>query len=90
MNLTDINRARIVRDGAIDAMAALDVALTEAIGGLEDADRHVLKLAFGRAMAEITLELINPAVKAFPELEPGDDTWRFVAKSRATARANAM
>ena len=90
MNLTDINKARIVRDGAIDAMEALNAALTEAIDGLDEADRRSLKMAFGRAMGEISVELIHPAVKAFPELEPSSLTWGAVAKSRAMVRAKAL
>ena len=90
MNLTDIKRARTIRDGAIDAMDALNAALIEAIVGLEEEDRQSLKMAFGRAMGEISVELIPPAVKAFPELEPSSATWRAVAKSMAMARTKAL
>jgi hypothetical protein len=90
MDLTDLTRARTIRDGAIDAMDALNTALIEAIVGLEEADRQSLKMAFGRAMGEISVELIHPAVKAFPELEPCSATWRAAAKARAMARSKAL
>jgi hypothetical protein len=83
-----INCARIVRDGGIDAMAALNAALSEAISGLPQPDQDSLKLAFGRAMGKIVTEIINPAIAAFPELEPDPETWKLVAKTRAAARAN--
>ncbi len=83
-----IDCARIVRDGGIDAMAALNAALSEAISGLQQSDQENLKLAFGRAMGEIVTEIINPAVAAFPELEPDPETWKLVANARAAARAN--
>ena len=89
MKLPNIDCARIVRDGGIDAMAALNAALSDAIAGLSALDQERLKLTFGRAMAEITLEIINPAMAAFPELEPDENTWKSVAKVRATERANA-
>ena len=34
-------------------------------------------------------EIINPAVYAFPELNPDEGTWIAVAKARAAARLNA-
>lgn len=70
-------------------MAALNAALIDAIAGLPALDQERLKLNFGRVMAEITTEIINPAVAAFPELEPDENTWKSVAKVRAFARANA-
>jgi hypothetical protein len=90
MKLSNINRARIVRDGAIDAMAALNAALTEAIDGLEGADRHDMKMAFGRVMGEIAVELMHPTVKAFPELEPSNATWTAVVKASASERASRI
>jgi hypothetical protein len=88
MTLPNIDCARIVRDGGIDAMAALNAALIDAIVGLPALDQERLKLNFARAMAEITVHVINPAVTAFPELEPDEDTWKSVARVRATARAD--
>ena len=89
MTLPNIDCARIVRDGGIDAMAALNSALSEAIAELSMLHQDELKLVFGRAMAQISTEIINPAVAAFPELEPDENAWAAVAKVRATARANA-
>lgn len=84
-----ITCARLVRDGGIDAMAALNEALREAIVGLAPQDQENLKRAFGRVMGEVVEEIINPAVHAFPELDPDEGTWIAVAKARAAARLNA-
>jgi len=89
MTLPDLTCARHVRDGGIDAMAALNEALREALVGLAPEHHHDLKQAFGRVMAEVVETLINPAVRAFPELEPSEDLWRTVAIARASARASA-
>ncbi len=79
--------ARAVRDGAIDAMAALDYALPEALVGLSEKQARDLKLAFGNVMGELVEQLINPAVKAFPELETDALAWSAIVKDRATTRS---
>lgn len=86
--LNTIERARAVRDGGIDALAALDTALAEAIDGLPVEKAEALKSIFGKVMGQIVVELVNPAIEAFPELEPDSTSWRAIAKSRAAARGN--
>ncbi|WP_338846298.1 hypothetical protein V8J88_21380 [Massilia sp. W12] len=71
-------------------MAALNEALRDAIADLQQQDSRAIKLAFAHAMAEISEKIINPAVHAFPELEPNEEIWKSVAKARAVARANAV
>jgi hypothetical protein len=88
MAYLDLDSARRVRDGGIDAMAALDSALSEIIASVKDEHQPALKQAFGRAMGEVVCEIINPAIHAFPELEPDTDTWAAVVKERARARAD--
>lgn len=78
-----------MRDGGIDAVAALDDALREALVDLPAEKAEAIKHAFGRAMSAVLDETVNPAVRAFPELEPDDDTWRQVVKARAAARAGS-
>lgn len=78
-----------MRDAGIDAMAALDHAVAEAITGLAPEQARDIKLAFGRAMSAVIDEMINPATRAFPELNPDDATWRSVAKARALERASS-
>lgn len=89
MPLTSLRCARAVRDGGIDAMAALNEALQEAIAEAAPEHAEALKQAFGRAMANLSDAFVNPAVKAFPELEPDEATWAAVVKSRASARAGS-
>lgn len=38
-------------------------------------------------MGMIVMDLINPAVKAYPELEPEQKTWKAVARETASRRA---
>ena len=90
MTPSTIDSARHIRDGGIDAMAALDHALSQAMVGVSSQEQQVLKRAFGKVMGEITVELINPAVSAFPELKPDESTWVTVARSRAAARSDAV
>lgn len=80
--------ARIIRDGGIDAIAALNAALADAIGGLSLDQQTAMKQVFAHAMGEVIDATIMPSVRAYPELEPNDETWRSVAKSQATKRAN--
>ncbi|MBV8037451.1 hypothetical protein [Roseateles sp.] len=79
--------ARAMRDAGIDAMAALDHAVAAAIEGLAPEQAREIKLAFGRTMSAVMDMMINPAVKAFPELRPDESTWISVAKSRAAERS---
>lgn len=88
--LQTIEYARAVRDGGIDAMAALNEALREAIDGLPAVQADELKLAFGQIMGDLVEDIINPAVRAFPELDPDPATWVAVAKARAAARGNVV
>lgn len=90
LTLPTIECARAVRDGGIDAMAALDQALKEALDGLTPEQADALKLAFGRVMGELVTEIINPTFCAFPELEPDPETWIAVANARARARGDAV
>ncbi|HXC39605.1 MAG TPA: hypothetical protein VN667_11740 [Burkholderiales bacterium] len=67
-------------------MAALNDALVDAIADINPEQAEELKRVFGDVMAAVVDELINPAIQAFPELDPDDATWRAVAKARAAAR----
>jgi hypothetical protein len=84
--LFNINFARMMRDAGIDAMAALDSGIRDAIDGLPANEQKAIKHAYGNAMASVMVELINPAAAAFPELEPDDAIWAAVVKARATER----
>ena len=75
--------ARAMRDGGIHAMAAMNAAVATAVAGLDSAQAHAVKMAFGTAMSEVIDQLINPATRAFPELHPSDDTWSAVAVEQA-------
>jgi ubiquinone biosynthesis protein UbiJ len=89
MKFPSLNCARIVRDGGIDAMAALDQALHEASQNLSRREQQDLKRIFGQVMGEVVVKIINPAAHAFPELELDENTWAAIAKARAEARSNA-
>lgn len=90
MSLPTLYSARLVRDGGIDAMAALGEALREAVVGLAPQDQQSIRLVFAQIMAEIADQIINPAVRAFPELDTDDVTWATVVKTRAMRRAHGV
>lgn len=87
MQFHTIDCARAMRDGGIDAMAALDDALADALSLVPEAEHRELKQAVGRAMSAIMSEMIHPAVRAFPDLEPTEEIWRSAVKERLGARA---
>ena len=78
--------AEALRDGGIDAMAALDSALALALAQAPVESHAELKRAIGRAMSAIMGETIKPAVKAFGALAPSEDEWRRVVQARLQAR----
>jgi len=88
MKTQTIETARIMRDGGIDAMAALNSALALALVGIPAEQAAELKRATGDAMGEICEKIIFPAVRAFPELELDQPGWSEVARTRARARSN--
>lgn len=82
-----LSAARAMRDAGIDAMAALDGAVAQAIEGLTADEAREVKLAFGHTMSAVMDRMINPAVGAYPELAPDEATWRAVARAGAARRA---
>jgi hypothetical protein len=75
-----------MRDAGIDAMAALASVCPELQNGMSEQEARELRHTFGAVMAEIVDKLINPAVRAFPELQTDAAAWSAVAKERAMAR----
>lgn len=53
-------------------------------------DQQSIRLLFAQVMAEIADQIINPAVRAFPELDPDDVTCPTVIKTRAMRRAHGV
>jgi len=84
VNPPTLQFARAARDGGIRAVAALDFSLAQAMTapgadhGLSDEQLEGLKRLFALAMGEVIDRLINPAVRAFPELEPSQEIWAAV------------
>lgn len=87
MELT-LNAARELRDGGIDAMAALDQMLIQALKYLPETQHTDIKIVTGRLMDTVAKETIDKAVTAFPELRPDDETWIAVAISKGLARSS--
>ncbi len=79
-----------MRDGGIDAMAALDSALRTALDGISQENSTELKDVFGKVMGEVVFEIINPAIKAFPGLAVDDAAWRQIAIAQAVARVKSL
>ena len=79
--------ALALRNGGIDATAALNEALKEVLAHLPTEAHSDAKIAVGRAIAAILDATVNPAVQAFPQLSPDEATWVSVAKARAAKRS---
>lgn len=86
MNLPTLNCARAIRDGGIDAVAALDTALADALADAPEDSHPEIMLAIDRAMAAVLDATVNLAVRSYPELEPSEEAWVATAKARAAAR----
>ncbi|GGY81522.1 hypothetical protein ACFFTM_07380 [Pseudoduganella plicata] len=90
MHFTRIDSARAARDGGIDAIAALDAALLAALAGLPADEATQLKRTVGDLMGEVVDRLVNPAIRAFPELAIEEDAeWTAIARERARGRSTA-
>lgn len=87
MTLPTLNCARAIRDGGIDAVAALNAALEDALVDAPTDSHRAIKHAIGRAMGAVLDETVHLAVRAYPELKPDQETWTAVAKARAATRA---
>lgn len=90
IQLPTIDCARAVRDGGIDAMAALNEALRKALVDVPPHQVDEFKLVFGRIMGDLVEEIINPAIAAFPALDVSEAEWIAIAKARAKERTGAV
>jgi hypothetical protein len=82
-----IEAAMALRNGGVDAVAALDSALAAALPFVEEPSRDVVKLCVGRAMASVLAETVEPAIRAYPSLELSSDAWQALAIQAARSRA---
>ena len=82
-----LHAARALRDGGIDAVAALNAALVDVLANLPADQHEKAKREVGRAMAAVLERTVEPAVNAYPELEPDESTWAEVARTKAAMRA---
>jgi hypothetical protein len=89
MESIPIESARILRDGGIHAVAALNAALADAITDIPVDRQQEIKRAVGHAMAAVLDATVESAVRAYPELEPDDATWAAVARARAARLASS-
>jgi hypothetical protein len=84
-----LESARALRDGGIDALAALDDMVRETLHRLPEELHADIQSAIGHAMGVVVDETINRAIKAFPELKPDEETWINIAKTKALKRGSA-
>ena len=89
MESIPIESARVLRDGGIHAVAALNAALADAIADIPMSRQQDVKHAIGQAMAAVLDATVESSVRAYPELEPDDATWAAVAKTRAARLASS-
>ena len=89
MKLGTLTAATTVRDAGIEAMDALNALVLEMSATLPDAESKALRLAVARSMDSILENLVNPALREFPELDVDESTWGEIATTRARARLSA-
>jgi hypothetical protein len=87
MAILTVESARAMRDGGIDAIAALDTALGKALVAIPVEDSAELRQMFGKIMGTVVFEIINPAINAFPELAVDVSAWGEIAQAQAAARS---
>ncbi len=83
----NLDCARLLRDSGACAVADLDHALAGALQHVDPAQHQELKLLYGRLMGEVISTLINPAIKAFPELEMDDADWKAIVECSRNRKA---
>ncbi|MDH1265279.1 hypothetical protein [Pseudomonas sp. GD03944] len=71
--------AEALRDAGIQAAAALNEGLAEALRHLPEDAHADLKRSVGRVMGSIFSATLHAAIQAHPELDPDDETWRRIA-----------
>jgi hypothetical protein len=89
MKLGTLTAATAVRDAGIEAMDALNSLVLEIATTLPEADSKALRLAVARSMDSILENLVNPALREYPELDVDESTWGEIATTRALARLSA-
>lgn len=86
MKLGSLTAATTVRDAGIEAMDALNSLVLEVGSTLSEAENKALRLAVARSMDAILENLVNPALREYPELDVDEDTWGEIAMARARTR----
>ncbi len=87
MKITNSSLARLVRDAGIEAMDALNAILAEAAPHLStEEEERELRRAIAMAMSAILDNLVNPALRDYPELDVSDDQWGEIARNLARNR----
>jgi hypothetical protein len=85
MKVPNVECARAVRDGCIDAMDALNEVL-KIEKQLSAEERRGLRRALAGAADVILTELVNPALRDFPDLEEDEERWGEIAIEHARRR----
>ena len=85
-----LNAARMLRDGGIDACAALNSMLIEVLAEFPGEQHREIKLPIARLMAAIFDETVNKAVAAYPELNPSEEVWIEAVRTQAEKRIDEV
>lgn len=89
VRLMSIDTARLIRDGGIEAMDALNAILDEALPRLSGSEEKELRLAIARTISAILDNIVNPALREHPQLEVDEDSWGAIAVARSKERLAA-
>lgn len=90
MNIENVELARIVRDGGIESMDALNGVLVELEVHLSENEGRELRGAIAQSMCAILDNIVNPILKSHPELEVDEDLWGEIAVARMRNRLSSV
>ena len=88
MKISGIDCARIVRDSAMDAMDALNEILTDIAKRASAEEQEDVRRAIAMTMDAVLVNLVNPVLRDFPELDVDEETWGEIALTRARIRCS--
>ena len=84
-----LGAARALRNGGIDAVAALDSAMHQALLLAPGIEHEEIRELLGRAMTAVLTETVERAIRDHPELRPDESSWVAIAKQEVVRRAGA-
>jgi len=88
MKLPNIDSARIVRDSGMDAMDAVNEILVDLTGKVSAEEMKVIRRGIALVMDAVCVNLVNPVLRQYPELDVDVEVYGRIALERARLRSS--